>query len=246
MPDRKETLVSIFRRKHLVCLAILFALSLAASVSAQSTVFNIPSTDVQAPKSVYVEADFTGHLSSFTTGGYQSYGPRIVYGLHRRMELGFNAFYTRTSPSEPVEIQPNFKFQLYSSEAKGVAVSAGTILSIPVTKRSAGATTGMIYAVASKNIEGDYGPRFTLGSYALVGSFEPGTTRKGLLIGYEQPLTKRLTFIADWSTGNNDYGYAVAGAGITLTRKSSLYVGYNFGNHGRGNNALGVYYGINF
>ncbi len=234
------------QRKHLIWLSTLFVFVLASNGFAQSTVFNIPSTDIQTAKHFYVEADFTGHLSSFATGGYQSYGPRIVYGLNKRMELGFNAFYTRTSPSEPVEIQPNFKFQLYSNEEKGVEVAAGTILFIPVTERSASSTTGMIYAVASKNIQGDHGPRFTVGSYALVGSLEPGTTKKGLLVGYEQPLTKRLTFIADWSSGKNDYGYAVAGAGITLTRKSSLYVGYNFGNHGRGNNALGIYYGLNF
>lgn len=80
-------------------------------VTAQSTVFNIPSTDVQAARRVYVEADFTAHLSSFETGGYQSYGPRIVYGLSKRAEIGINAFYTNTSPAEPVEIQPNFKMK---------------------------------------------------------------------------------------------------------------------------------------
>jgi hypothetical protein len=223
-----------------------FALSSFYGVSAQSTIFNIPSTDIQTARRLYVEADFTAHLSSFESGGYQSYGPRVVYGLNHRMEVGLNAFYTRTSPSEPVEIQPNFKLQLYKNEEKGLAVAAGTIVFIPVTQRSSSTTRAMVYAVASKNVKGDFGPRFSVGSYALVGSFESGASKKGLLLGYEQPISKKLSFVADWSSGNNDYGYVVAGAGITLSPKNVLYVGYNVGNQGRGNNSIGVYYGFNF
>lgn len=223
-----------------------FALATFCGVPAQSTVFNIPSTDVQSTRRTYVEADFIGHLSSFESGGYQSYGPRIVYGLNKRMEIGMNAFYTRTSPVEPVEIQPNFKVQVYENEDKGLAVAAGTIVFVPVTHRSLSTTRAIFYAVASKNVKGEFGPRFTVGSYALVGSFEPGASKKGLLLGYEQPLSKKLSFVADWSSGNNDYGYVVAGVGITLSPKSVLYVGYNIGNQGRGNNSIGVYYGFNF
>ena len=239
MTNPKIVLLRIFS-------SVAFVVAAFYGVSAQSTVFNIPSTDVQTTHRIYVEADFTAHLSSFKTGGYQSYGPRIIYGLHRRFEVGFNAFYTNTSPSEPVEIQPNFKAQLYQNESKGVAVSAGAIAFVPLTQRSANSTRAMIYSVASKSIKGDFGPRVTAGSYALVGSFEPGTTKRGLLLGYEQPLSKKFSVVVDWSTGNNDYGYVVAGAGITLSPKSVLYVGYNVGNNGRGNNLLGVYYGFTF
>lgn len=223
-----------------------FMLAVCYDGSAQSTIFNIPSTDIQTAQHYYVEADFTGHLSSFASGGYQSYGPRIVYGVNKRIEVGFNAFYTRTSPAEPTEIQPNFKIKLYENESKGLAVAAGSIAFIPVTQRGFSTTTAMIYAVASKSFKADHSPRITAGSYSLVGSFEPGTTKNGLVAGIEQPITKRLTFVTDWSSGNNDYGYLVVGAGITMSKKSLVYVGYNFGNQGRGNNALGIYYGYSF
>lgn len=234
----------------LKCLRMISTASLVVAafycVPAQSTVFNIPSTDIQTKKRLYVEADFTAHLSSFETGGYQAYGPRIIYGVNRRVEVGFNAFYTRTSPSEPVEIQPNFKVQLYQNESNGTAVAAGAVVFIPITQRATNTTRAMIYSVASKSLKGDHGPRLTAGAYALVGSFTDGTTKKGLLLGYEQPLQKKISLVLDWSTGNNDYGYVVAGAGITLSPKSVLYVGYNIGNQGRGNNALGIYYGFSF
>jgi hypothetical protein len=47
-------------------------------------------------------------------------------------------------------------------------------------------------------------------------------------------------------SGNNALGYVTAGTGITLTTRQNIYAGYSFGNQGRGNNSLGVYYGYSF
>jgi hypothetical protein len=223
-----------------------FSILSANIASAQSTVFNISSTDVQARHKLYVEADFLAHLTSYENGGYQIFGARLVYGLSKRAEVGLNAFYNKTSPGEPAELQPNFKFQLYSNEGNGLAMAVGTVVSIPVSHRSATSLRGTVYAVASKNIKGDWGPRLTAGGYSLVGSVAGGTSKRGVLLGYEQPITTKLSFISDWSSGNNDYGYVVAGAGFVLSPKSVVYVGYNVGNQGRGNNSLGVYYGFTF
>lgn len=226
--------------------AIAFVSATSFGVTAQSTVFNIPSTDVQTRKSLYVEADFAGHLSSFETGGYQSYGFRTIYGLDRRVEIGFNAFFTRTAPAEPIEIQPNFKFRFYKNESNGVAAAAGIVGFIPVTHRNSNSTRVLVYGVASKSTKGSYGPRFTAGAYSLIGVFEEGISKRGVLVGYEQPVTRTLTFVTDWSSGHNDYGYVVAGVGIALTPKSFLYAGYNVGNQDRGNNSCGIFYGHSF
>jgi hypothetical protein len=245
--QRKEKIL-IQLKLSLRRLILLTALTLASTciASAQSTVFNIASTDVLPQHRLYVEADFLAHLSSYQNGGFQTYGPRLVYGLSKRTEIGVNVFYTRTSPGEPIEIQPNFKVQLYNNEDNGIAIASGAVAYVPVTHRSAATTRGMVYTVASKNINGNWGPRLTAGGYVLVGSFEAGTSKRGVLLGYEQPITKKLSFVTDWSSGNNDYGYLVAGAGITLSPKSVLYLGYNVGNQGRGNNSLGIYYGFTF
>ena len=226
--------------------AVVSVLLSCHGVSAQSTVFNIPSTDIQTARRFYVEADFMAHFSSHETGGYQLYGPRVVYGLSKRAEIGVNVFLVNTTPAEPIEIQPNFKFRFYENEEKGVAAAAGVLASVPISRRSLSNTSAMVYGVASKNIKGSHGPRITVGGYRLIGSFEPGTSKQGLLIGYEQPITRQLTFVTDWSSGNNDYGYVAAGVGLALSRKSLLYVGYNIGNQGRGNNSFGIFYGYSF
>lgn len=216
------------------------------TVSAQSTVFNIPSSDVLSRGEGYFEANFTAHLSSYESGSYQLYGPRIVYGLGKRTEIGLNAFYTHSGTAEPIELQPNFKWKFFEDQDRGLGAATGVMFFIPVTERSSSTSSAQVYAVISKNLKGDDGPRFTGGAYVLIGSVEEGTTKQGVLLGYEQPLEKKFVLQVDWSSGNNDIGYVSAGAGINLTASSVLYVGYSVGNQGRGNNYVGVFYGISF
>jgi hypothetical protein len=230
---------------HLI-FCVLVLLSTAGIAAAQSTVFNIPSTDVQSPGKVYLEADFIIHFGSLREGGYQELGPRVVLGLPGNMEVGVNAFYTRAIPGEPIQVEPNFKWQFYSNEKLGIAFATGVLVSTPVTRRSQGSTFAQLYAVGSKSFEGTYGPRVTFGGYRLVGSLEDDIDKTGVMLGLEQPLTKKISFVTDWSSGNNDYGYLTVGTGITLTPKNLLYSGYSFGNQGRGNNYLGIFYGYTF
>ena len=79
---------------------------------AQSTLFNIPSTDVVAEKKTYVEFDFISHLEAHRNGGFQAYVPRVVYGIAKKWEVGANvAFLDAEAPDQPVELQPNVKYQ---------------------------------------------------------------------------------------------------------------------------------------
>ena len=220
--------------------------SAVAAADAQSTVFNIPSTDVQSRGDVYLEADFIVHFGSVREGGYQEYEPRVVVGLPGNMEAGVNVIYTRALPLEPITVEPNFKWQFYNNEKNGLAFAAGVLMSTPVTRRSEGVTTAQLYLVGSKSVKGTYGPRVTFGGYHLIGKLDDDIDKTGVMLGVEQPLTKRLSFVTDWSSGNNDYGYLTVGAGLTLSPKSLLYTGYSFGNEGRGNNYLGVFYGYTF
>lgn len=230
----------------LLCACLLIIGSCASHAAGQSSIFDKPSTDVESPGKGNLELDFITHFGSFAEGGYQTFGPRLVIGLPGNTEVGINAFYTRARPGEPMVIEPNFKWQFYSDESRGLTAAAGVLLSIPVTHRKEGTTTAMFYAVGSKTFEGRYGPRVTAGGYTLAGWLDKDTTKHGVLLGYEQPVTARISFLADWASGNNDYGYVVSGTGITLSTKDSIYAGYNFGNNGRGNNALGIYYGRSF
>ena len=242
----KDSLLKLQTNTIKFTFVIACLLSSFSGVVAQSTIFNVPSVDVQAPRKVYLEADFIMHYASYRDGGFQTYGPRVIVGLPGKTEVGVNVFYTRARPAEPIKLQPNFKWRFYTNEKLGLALATGVVISTPITRRSSGSTTAEIYVVGRKSFTGTYGPRVTFGGYRLVGSFEQGTDKSGAILGYEQPITSKISFVTDWSSGNNDFGYVAAGTGITFSPKSSLYAGYNFGNHGRGNNSLAVFYGYSF
>lgn len=238
------SLKSIFITK-ITFFALLFIVQ-TIPVFTQSTLFNIPSTDVVPTKKVYVEFDFVSHLESYNNGGFQAYIPRAVVGVGKKIEVGLNVAFTKSATPNSVEIQPNIKFQAYSNEKKGVAVSTGAILYAPVTRRAGTNTFAMLYSNVSKQVKGKYGPRLTGGGYGLVNRVTGAGERGGGIIGYEQPITDKVKFVADWFSGKNRFGYGTPGIAITTSPTSALYAGYSIGNSGKKNNALFIYWGITF
>ncbi len=221
------------------------ALACARGAAAQSTLFNIPSTDVQAKKKVYTEFDFISHLEPHDEGGFQSYVGRVVVGTGGNFEVGANlAFTDALAPDQPVELQPNVKYQFYNDESSGVAAAVGGILYTPIANRAGVDTFGLLYTVVSKKVKGAYGPRLTGGGYGLVGRANGNGSEGGAIVGYEQPLHPKVSFVADWLSGRNRFGYVTPGFSFVTSSRSALYAGYSIGNQGRGNNALFVYYGI--
>ena len=228
-------------------LAFLCCVSGQSTVKAQTTLMNVPSTDVIAPKKVYVEMDFLTNYAWQRQGSFQNYIPRAVVGVGRNVEAGVNVSYTHISGqgSQPLEVQPNVKWRFYSNEEQRTAAAAGCILYAPVTQRAGTNTLGMCYAVASKKLNGKYGPRLTGGGFGLLHAVNE-RTKSGAIIGYEQPLAEKVLFIVDWFSGDNRFGYVSPGFSFTTSKKSALTTGYAIANHGRGKNALFAYYGLQF
>jgi hypothetical protein len=236
-------------RLSLFLLAVPFVVCLSDQrvATAQSALMNVPSTDVVAARKVYLEFDFLTNYAWQRQGSFQNYLPRAVIGVGRNIEVGANVSYTRVSgESQPIEVQPNIKWQVYSNEENGTALAVGCILYAPVTHRAGANTLGQCYSVFSKQLRGRFGPRLTGGAYALLHSNEDERTKAGAIVGYEQPLSKKINLIIDWSSGDNRLGYVSPGLSFTTSQNSSLTTGYTIANHGRGKNALFAYYGIQF
>ena len=235
------------RFTHLgIALLIALVAMCADKALAQSTIFNIPSTDVVAKKKVYFEFDLITHLESHDNGGFQSYVPRVVVGLGKGVEIGLNVSTTDSAAPTVVYAQPNIKWQAWASEEKGAAMTFGAIAYTPLRNRSDNDTFGLFYGNMSKKFKGDYGPRFTVGGYGLGGLDIAGVDKGGAMVGYEQALAKRVSFVADWFSGKNAFGYVTPGFSFALPKSSLLNIGYSIGNSGRKNNGLFVYYGITF
>lgn len=224
-----------------LCVAI--CVSASPLVFSQMAIFNIPTADTLEKTSVLVEADFIAKPAKYGNGGYQTYGYRVVYGLTHRTEIGANFYYTRDGGNAVSEMQLNAKQNFYRNEKHGFAVSGGILFSIPLRARRGEKRFGMVYGTASKEIGQT---TITGGAYTILTNDKDFGTKNGVLFGIEQPIYKRLSFIGDWSSGNNRFGYAAAGLNFAITQRQYLTAGYNFGNYGRGNNALSVFYGYTF
>lgn len=216
---------------------------LAAS---QVTIFNIPTADTQPKRSFTIEADFIEKPVRFRDGGYRTYAYRAVYGLNNKTDIGANFFFTRDGSGSAGEMQFHAKRMFYRNESSDVAASFGALAFLPMENSSPARAGAMFYTNISKGVRSVRGLRLTAGGYTVAGGGKEFGSRTGVLAGIEQPLTRRWSFVADWSSGNNRFGYAAAGLNLNISPRQYLMGGYNFGNSGRGNNSLSVFYGYTF
>src|SRR5262249_32762272 len=77
-------------------LALGVALSVVAikPAAAQSTIFNIPTTDTVAPQHGYFEFDYLSQAPAPDAGQFQTFAPRGIAGVTPQVEVGVNVFTT--------------------------------------------------------------------------------------------------------------------------------------------------------
>ena len=233
--------------------ALLFVVT-AQTAMTQSTIFNIPSTDVVAKGKGYFEFDFLPQMPKTASANrLYLYNPRLVVGAGGNVEVGVNIPAYHASGYTTAFFQPNIKWRFAANDDKGVAGSAGGILVTPLNNRSSLDSYGLVYANVSKKVKsGNYGPRFTVGPYGIVsgGSSWYGP-KGGVILGYEQPVASKASFVADWFSGKNGFGYFTPGMSFTLPANGLLNIGYSLGNDSfdtphNNNRALFLYYGVTF
>lgn len=222
----------------------------AQPAAAQSTIFNIPTTDTVAPKKGYFEFDYLLQLPKPDSGQFQIFTPRFVVGAGPKAEVGVNFANTHYADGGGTyaQIQPNVKFKFYSNDDSGVAVAAGVIGYFGVNHDQD--NFGMVYGLVSKKVKD--GPRFHGGIYQSMSYGDDEQT--GAILGYEQPVGGNVSVVADWFSGKNFWGYFTPGISITLPHSGLLNIGYSIGNNAYNNDegndthnkAFFAYYGITF
>ena len=238
---------------------LVIGLTLGASLvatrpaAAQSTIFNIPTTDTVAPKKGYFEFDYLPQLPAPDEGQFQVFTPRIVVGITPKIEAGanFGNVHYADDGGTDASIQPNVKYKFYANDDKGLAASAGVVAVFPMNHRDDLDDFALVYGNVSKKLKS--GARFTAGPYGLIAKKDSVGTRGGVLLGYEQPVVGTMSFVADWFSSKNFFGYFTPGISVVLPHNGLLNIGYSIGNDSfedgaedYRNRALFVYYGITF
>src|SRR4051812_49078606 len=157
------TFVSRIMPTVLVALA---SVLVAQSARAQSTIFNIPSTDTVSKGKGYFEFDFLPQAPG-PDGGASTmiYNPRVHVGLPHDIEVGLNFPVYHNSDSTPTSnfayIQPNLKWKFFNNDDAGVAAAAGVVVNTALNSREGQGTWSYIYGNISKKWKD--GPRVTAG-----------------------------------------------------------------------------------
>jgi len=217
--------------KQLLLAAVL--LGSAVFVSAQQTIFNVPTSDVLDRGKVYVELDAA--FKPNDGGGvnkFSSFVPRVVVGTGGKVEVGLNVTGNIQPGADSTTIVPTVKWKFYENEEKKVALFAGSNVYIPVRNRAYNIGT-WAYAAVSKTINKT---RLTGGGYvATKNVFAPGATRGGGQFGIEQTLNSKVTLAADWITGKHASGYFTPGIIYKPHPRVTTYWTYSIGNTGASN-----------
>ena len=242
-------------KKFVTCVFTLVILLAAGKAAmAQSTIFNIPTTDTVAPKKGYFEFDYLLQVpGNEGVGRVQVLAPRIVVGIVPNLEAGVNVFNYRFPDGGGTYsyFQPNLKYKFIAKDDQGIAAAAGLIWYTPINHREGVDSYGLVYGNFSKKVmSSTYGPRITFGPYGIVAAEDNYIgTKAGAIVGLEQPIHPRASIVADWISGVSGFGYFTPGISITLPGSGLLNVGYSIGNDsydGNKNRYFFAYYGITF
>jgi hypothetical protein len=238
---------------------ILMMATFCGHALAQSTIFNIPTTDTVSKGKAYAEFDFLPQIPAPDDFRTYLYNPRLVIGAPHNFEFGVNfPIYhaTGSATSTNAYIQPNAKWKFYDNDKSGIALAFGGVLNAPLNHTGGQDSWGYIYGLISKKVKkGDYGPRFHAGGYGVIANDDCAGfcgTRGGAILGYEQPISKKVSIVADWFSQKNTLGYFTPGISITVPGNGLLNVGYMIGNdswensNATRNRYFMVYYGVTF
>lgn len=230
-----------------LCLGLL--LVAPVELTAQQTIFNVPTTDVLNRGKVYAELDVPLKISNDPANilpRFSSFVPRIVVGTGRQVEVGLNLTGNINPGPDPTTLVPSIKYKAYDGGDNGWAIVLGDNVFIPVRNKSYN-IGNYSYAQASKTFSTK--TRFTFGGYHFSDNVvATGAQRAGGQFGFEQPITSDFGLAADWYTGKHASGYFTPGVIFKPHKKVTGYAGYSLGNSNlsKGNHFFLLELGYNF
>ena len=187
---------------------------------AQQTIFNVPSADVTEKGHLFLEpeAQFSDKFGLFT--GYVAYG----IGHHTALNLTVTGVGTRNIRDELLCLGSKTYVKLHEkSETK---FTAGYL--IPISLRGNG-VGGYAYSHLSTRLP-KIKTRITSGVLVAT-TVIFGRDVVAYIGGIEQPITKKLSLILDYTSGNHPNGLLISGFSYKLPSNIVLVSGYQIPNN---------------
>ena len=226
---------------------LIFPAAMCMKAQAQQTVFNVPTTDVLDRGKAYVELDISAKPNdSPALNKFSSFVPRIVVGIGSKIEIGLNIIGNIQPGPDATTLVPAIKVKVYDGRDNGWAMVLGNHVYIPVRNRSYDAADHA-YVITQKTFSTKTRIGFGAGIFTK-NVVAPNASRGAGMFTFEQPITRKLNWNADWFTGKHANGYFTTGAAYKLTNKLTGVAAYSLGNANAANGNHFFYFelGYNF
>jgi len=215
---------------RLVLTVACFWLSACVPVLAMQTVFNVPSADVTEKGHLFLqqEAQFRGwNPDAFFNGTTFS-----TVGIGHNTEIDATLFNVAAPASSNISLGVGFKSAIPIPGLKEkfpereYKFTVGSNVLIGLEGNGVGNWT---YAHLSGRVP-KINTRLTAGmSYGTRQVFGENSTC--FIAAVEQPITKKVTLLGDWFSGDEHFaGFLIVGASYALPKNNTLYAGYQIPN----------------
>jgi hypothetical protein len=208
-------------------------LLLTQLANAQQTIFNVPSADITPKGKLFLQHE--AQFKSWHANRFLSNTEYSAYGIGHYTELDATVFNISAPASGNVALGLGFKtaIPLFDTTLpkEEIKLTAGSMLPISLQGNGFGNWSYSHLSVRVPKAK----TRLTAG--ASVGSRQIfGRETACFMGGFEQPLTKQVTVIADWYSGTHALGLFTPGISVTLPKEANLYMGYQIPNNRQSGN----------
>jgi hypothetical protein len=200
---------------------------------AQQTVFTVPSADITPKGKLLIEQE--SQFRPWKPGAFWNGTIYAMYGVGHNTEACLTLFNVSSPPSNNVTLGTGFKSAIpipglkEKYPAREFKFTVGSEVLASLENRSAG---NWSYATLSGRTPVT-NTRLTAGiSVGTKDIFGVNTT--SFITAVEHPVTKKLTIIADWYSGQEHFaGFLISGIHYLLPKDMELYAGYQIPNSSR-------------
>lgn len=196
-------------------------------VFAQQTIFNVPSADITANKHIFLNPQLV--FRSWAPGRFYAVTNYSALGIGYNSEIDATLFNLNSPPTDNITLGTGFRsvIPIFSKKLskREIKIIVGSQILASLQGQGAG---NWSYGELSGRLP-KLNTRMTAGvSFGTKQAFDRNVVC--FIAGYEQPVTKNLSLIADWFSGTNTFGLFTSGFSYTLPKDVEFLIGYQLPN----------------